>query len=752
MPRHSRVLHVLKYYRPTFTGEGVFLERCSGVMQALAPSVEHDLLVTRTPRPSPVPAACSTIADVFYLTTRPMSTWGHEFALFWWCIRNFWRYQTIHIRTHADWYLVTYVLAKLLRRRLVISATLDDSIPVLVEQYRPRWRPLVHWVFRLFDAYVAISPKLHEENIRAVERSRCHLLPCGIDLPKPDGEAGKEVRHCLGIPEDAFVLIFVGGLCARKDPLMLVQQLPAILRQRPDTFLLLVGPPLEPEHVAGIQKEIREHNIEAHVLFTGEVRDPHPYFDAADVMAFGSHLEGLGTVVLEAMAHALPVVVRHLPGVNDMFVEHGQTGFLFQDNTGYLGAVSRLVQQPTLRQEIGARARERVVSSFSMAESARGYLHLYGFPPQEYEDNDMLPAGSSTATAIRNSASIVSPRFRQAVETSRLQCPRLLTLIDAEEAFDWSAPFCRSQTDVCSMQSQGLAHRIFERFAVVPTYMVDYPVATQDAGRAPLQELLQQGYCDIGSQLHAWVTPPFVEAVTNRNSYPGNLSPALELEKIRRLTESIESAFGVRPRIYRAGRYGAGVRTGDILKHLGYLADSSVMAKWDFSDHQGPDYTHISSEPYWIDEDRQVLEIPASAAVVGKLSPLPHALERLVFGTTGNRIGIPGLTARLGLLERIKLTPEGIAIHEAKRLVQCLMAQGQKVFVLTYHTPSLVPGNTPYVRTSSDLERFLRWLEEFYAFFQDEIGGVFSTWREMRDLVSQPEELLGVPAEGIRPA
>ncbi len=89
--------------------------------------------------------------------------------------------------------------------------------------------------------------------------------------------------------------------------------------------------------------------------------------------------------------------------------------------------------------------------------------------------------------------------------------------------------------------------------------------------------------------------------------------------------------------------------------------------------------------------------------------------------------------SRLGLLERIKLTPEGIRIEEAKRLVRHMKAAGHRVFVLTYHSPSLEPGNTPYVRTQEDLAAFLRWLEEFYDFFTTEIGGACVSWRDVRN-------------------
>jgi hypothetical protein len=310
--------------------------------------------------------------------------------------------------------------------------------------------------------------------------------------------------------------------------------------------------------------------------------------------------------------------------------------------------------------------------------------------------------------------------------------PILLTLIDAEEEFDWSAPFSRAATNVASMAHQGPAHRVFEKFGVVPTYMVDYPVVTQDGGLGPLRDLLRDQRCDIGTQLHAWVTPPFLEQVTNCNSYPGNLPPALEFEKIRCITEKIEDSLGVRPRIYRAGRYGVGVRTADILKALGYQADSSAVPGWDFRPQEGPDFTAWSAVPCWLDADHTILEIPIAAAVTGRMAGSP-GLRRATLSGLGERLGMPSLTSRLELLERIKLTPEGITVKEAKRLIRHMLEHGQKVFVLSYHTPSLVPGNTRYVRTQDDLRRFLAWLEEIYSFFTEDVGGTCGKWTDVRD-------------------
>ncbi|MGA3003913.1 MAG: glycosyltransferase [Acetobacteraceae bacterium] len=314
-----------------------------------------------------------------------------------------------------------------------------------------------------------------------------------------------------------------------------------------------------------------------------------------------------------------------------------------------------------------------------------------------------------------------------------LPTPMLVTTVDAEENFDWSGPFIRTASRVTSMRSQHKAHRVFERYGVIPTYLVDFPVASQDAGREPLRELLEAGVCEIGAQLHPWVTPPFVEVISKRNSYPGNLPMVVEYDKLLALTNMLEEAFGIRPRIYRAGRCGFGPNTGAILRHLGYLVDSSIMPYWNYGPQSGPDFRAFGAEPFWIDRDQTVLEMPISVALVGRAARLGPSMSVGLFNPVSEWAGLTAAVARLGLIERIRLTPEGIDIDEAKRLVRQMIADRHRVFVLTYHSPSLEPGSTPYVRTAADLMHFLAWLEEFYDFFTTEIGGRCVSWRDVRD-------------------
>lgn len=314
--------------------------------------------------------------------------------------------------------------------------------------------------------------------------------------------------------------------------------------------------------------------------------------------------------------------------------------------------------------------------------------------------------------------------------------PSLMVVVDTEEEFDWSKSFSRSAKKVDHVRNLAAAQAIFERYQLRPTYVVDYPVASQEAGYGLLREWLADGRCQIGAHLHPWVNPPFTEAVTTRNSYPGNLPPALEKEKLARLTEVIAANFDCQPKVYRAGRYGVGPATGAILAELGYEIDTSVVPFTEFRQDGGPDFTRFDSEPFWFGPSRRVLEIPLTVAWYGGLAPLGRMLQPHLMSKLGLQLHLPGILARLRLLERIRLTPEGTTFAELKRLADVMLRSGRRLFVLSFHSPSVVPGNTPYVRTVAERERFLGVIARFCEYFFGACGGVPTTPEAVRASLS----------------
>ncbi|PKP72443.1 MAG: WalW protein [Alphaproteobacteria bacterium HGW-Alphaproteobacteria-6] len=285
--------------------------------------------------------------------------------------------------------------------------------------------------------------------------------------------------------------------------------------------------------------------------------------------------------------------------------------------------------------------------------------------------------------------------------------PRFWVTIDTEEDFDWAAPFARTGYRLDSVPALAACQSWFERAGVVPIYLVDWPIVADDRARDILGPAEQGGRCEIGAQLHPWVNPPHDEEVCARNSYTGNLPPALQRAKMAALRDAIRDRFGTAPTVYRAGRYGLGPETGAMLAELGFRCDSSVRAGFDYRAGHGPDYRAAPLHPWWCRTDHgAVLEVPLTTVFGGLLGQAGRGLYHRATGR-GGRIG--AALARLGLVERIALTPEGIPAERACEAIDIAIAQRLPVLTLSFHSPSLQPGNTPYVRDQAELELFYRW-------------------------------------------
>ena len=289
--------------------------------------------------------------------------------------------------------------------------------------------------------------------------------------------------------------------------------------------------------------------------------------------------------------------------------------------------------------------------------------------------------------------------------------PRVLLTVDTEEEFDWGAPFLRDGYGLSHTDQLARFQSFAEGIGAHPVYLVDWPIVQDTRAVATIRDAVGRGTADIGVQLHPWVNPPFDEKVNARNSYPGNLPPELERAKFLHLHDAIEAAFGTVPLIYRAGRYGLGDNTSAMLKEAGIRIDSSVRALFDYREQHGPDFSRHPAFPYWTGEDRSLLELPVTSVYSGIFRQLGRAIQRA-------QRHLPtffGGMSKMTLLERIALTPEGMTIEEALRGIEVALDDGLPVLVLSFHSPSLAPGHTPYSRTPADVERLYDWFKAVYA-------------------------------------
>lgn len=290
--------------------------------------------------------------------------------------------------------------------------------------------------------------------------------------------------------------------------------------------------------------------------------------------------------------------------------------------------------------------------------------------------------------------------------------PHFIITVDTEEEFDWAKPLARTGHSVDSVPALREFQAFCAPYGIRPIYLVDHPIIADPQAARILAEFVRDDEADIGIQLHPWVSPPFDEDVIPDNSFAGNLPRDLEAAKLAQLRDRIESATGKAPLMYRAGRYGVGPNTPELLRQNGVQVDSSVRARFDYSGEGGPCFRQHPLCPYWIDREAGLMELPLTTVYWGMLRQQGRWLYPQMWRTPRMR----GVLARLGLLERIALTPEGISVEEAIKGIDIALDDGVPILNFSFHSPSLAPGYTPYVRSKDDLARFYDWWERILAY------------------------------------
>ncbi len=106
------------------------------------------------------------------------------------------------------------------------------------------------------------------------------------------------------------------------------------------------------------------------------------------------------------------------------------------------------------------------------------------------------------------------------------------------------------------------------------------------------------------------------------------------------------------------------------------------------------------------------MELPLTTVYWGLLRQLGHWLYPALWRTPRLR----GALARIGMLERIPLTPEGVTLEEAVRGIDIAIDDGLPLLVFSFHSPSLSPAYTPYVRDEAGVDVLYDWWREVFAY------------------------------------
>lgn len=223
---------------------------------------------------------------------------------------------------------------------------------------------------------IAISEFLSGQLTRmGVPASKIRVIRPGVDPERfaPNAELRTKMRRELGI-EDKDVILTVARVIDGKGQERVIRTLPQLLQKYPKLYYLVVGGGSNLENLKNLTRELK---LEPYVRFIGPVAEPSPYFVAADIFALPSNLNGkwmdaCPLTLMEAGASQLPSIASQSGGSQEIIVTD-ETGFLISENDSEaLGsAIAKLIEHPELRERMGSRARQRVLSRMVWAKSAQ---------------------------------------------------------------------------------------------------------------------------------------------------------------------------------------------------------------------------------------------------------------------------------------------------------------------------------------------------------------------------------------------
>ena len=255
----------------------------------------------------------------------------------------------------------------------------DSSFPPPADTITGRLRAgVLRGLFALTDAFL-VSGVLNAEYYEhyGADRRRFFLTPWAIDNERfaagsrmtPDERDA--MRHRLGIRPDQMAIVFSAKMLPRKDPMTLLRAVDA-MRNRSSAAVIFLG---HGELREELERFARERGITAHFAgFVNQSELPRHYA-SADVFVLPSTYEPRGSVINEAMASGLPVIVTDRCGSIGDIVLEGDNAMVYPagDGAALAAQLDTLYEHPDLRERMAQRSRE-IIATWDYARGMEGVL------------------------------------------------------------------------------------------------------------------------------------------------------------------------------------------------------------------------------------------------------------------------------------------------------------------------------------------------------------------------------------------
>ena len=206
------------------------------------------------------------------------------------------------------------------------------------------------------------------------------------DYWRPDSERGSRARQHYDIAESTPLIVFVGRICAQKQPKVLAQTALRLTQAKADFVLAVAG---DGPDFAWLKTFIRKHGLERRVRLVGTLSNPdiRDLLAAADIFFLPSEWEGIALSVYEALACGVPVVGADVGGQRELVTP--ECGVLIERGSEedearqYATVLARLLDEPEQRKSMGQQGRRRIQGHFRLEQMTDTILAAYEAVRQE---------------------------------------------------------------------------------------------------------------------------------------------------------------------------------------------------------------------------------------------------------------------------------------------------------------------------------------------------------------------------------
>jgi glycosyltransferase involved in cell wall biosynthesis len=230
---------------------------------------------------------------------------------------------------------------------------------------------------RDIDRIVAISDGVKDVLVQGgISPSVIDIVPSGIDFSPFDSIKDRTfLRTEFGFASDDFLAGIVAALEDHKGHRYLIEAARIIKDRAPKVKIIVVG---KGSLELALDRQARDLQVDDLVYFLGFREDVPRILASLDVFVLSSHLEGLGTSIMDAMASRLPVVATAVGGIPEV-VADGETGLLVPPRSpeALAEAILRLHDDRALARRLGNRGHEVVHEKFSAESMARRIIEIY---------------------------------------------------------------------------------------------------------------------------------------------------------------------------------------------------------------------------------------------------------------------------------------------------------------------------------------------------------------------------------------